>query len=181
MLAALASERLAPVLLVELAFDAGTTRFWSGVGTLESPDGETWTGTGVLGRIGKIEETAELRAVGCELTLSGIPTDVLDIAQGAGWQNRAARIYFGVLEDTASGREWVGEPLQIFGGRMDQMRFVEGRDASIQLTLEGELIDLERTKARRYTAEDQRSEYSGDAFFDAVPSLQEKEIPWGRA
>lgn len=178
---AVSSDRLTPIDLVRLDWETGETRFWAGVGTIETLDGNAWTGTGTLGRVGKIEETAELRAVSVELTLSGISAEILDIAKGQGWQGRDVLIYRGVIEETPSGRQWVGEPLQVFGGVMDTMKLAEGAQNAIAITAESELIDLERTKARRYTSEDQQAQYTGDRFFDAVPSLQEKEIVWGRS
>lgn len=166
-----------PVGLVQLTFSSGTVWLWTGIGNLEW-NGFTWTGAGTLGRIGPVEETAELRAVGVELELSGIPQEVLDIAKNEDWQNRQAVAYYGVLDQS---RQWIGEPFQIFGGVMDQMSLREGAESKITLSCESDLIDLERTKARRYTPEDQASEYSGDKFFDAVAALQEIEIMWGRS
>ena len=168
---ALAGETLAPVGLVELEFESGTMRLWDGIGTL-TWNGNVFSGVGTLGQIGPVEETTENRAVGVALSLSGIPAEVLTIAHGEGWQQRAARIYYGVLD----GRSFVGEPIQVFAGLMDQMVLTEGEQAQIKLTLESDQIDLERTKARRYTAEDQRSEYAGDAGYDQVPSLQDAVI-----
>src|SRR3712207_4357969 len=91
------AEQLAPILLVELQFRSGTARFWSGVGELLWGSGAAigafsdstlfsdgtgfsdsggavtrWHGTGTLGAVAAIEETAELRAVGVELLLSGL-------------------------------------------------------------------------------------------------------------
>jgi hypothetical protein len=58
------------------------------------------------------------------------------------------------------------------------MELVEGQTAAIGIQCESDEIDFERNKVRRYTAEDQRSEYTGDAGFDQVTTLQELEIKW---
>lgn len=166
---------LSPIGMVELDFASGFVRMWTGIGDLVW-DGPVFTGSGSLGKISTIEETVELRAVGIQLELSGIPPEVLSIANNESWHGRQVRVYFGVLDDR---RAFVGEPLQIFSGLMDQMVLVEGSESKITLTCESQQIDLERTKARRYTAEDQRSEYPGDAGMDSVTSLQELEIVWG--
>lgn len=195
--AASTSSRLSPIALVELLFDSGPFRMWTGWGTLlwgDLPpftdgtyfsDGTTWTdlegkkpwyGAGDLGTIGPIEETTEVRAVGLDIGLSGIPSEVLAIALREDWQNRPANIYLGVLDDQG---QLNGEPVLLFGGKMDRMVITEGSQASIVLSCESEMIDLEGTPSRRYTPEDQRNFSPGDAFCDSVSALQEVEIKWG--
>lgn len=193
------SRTLSPIALVELNFDSGAFRMWTGWGTLlwgDAPpftdgtyfgDGTTtddlvgklpWYGAGNLGTIGTLEETTEVRATGLELGLSGINGDVLDIALGETWQGRTGRVYLGVLDDQG---QIDGDPVLLFEGPMDRMVMREGLEAAIKLYLESEMIDLERNRARRYTPEDQRAFSPGDAFCDSVSSLQEVEIKWGIA
>lgn len=180
---AVQAETLAPIALVSLGFDSGVLRLWSGIGELEW-DGEVWHGAGSLGSISAIEETAEIRAVGVVMELSGIPVDaevedgrtILEVANDESWQGRPAEIYYAVL----SGRSFVGTPVQLFGGMMDRMTLVEGSMATIRVACESKQIDLERAKVRRYTAEDQRSEFPGDRGADTVAALQDIELRWGR-
>ena len=54
--------RVRPFVLVELDFPEKPIRAWTGIGTI-TWDGKTWTGVGDLGRIGPIEESADLRAL----------------------------------------------------------------------------------------------------------------------
>lgn len=173
---AVQGETLAPIVLVELEFDSETMRLWSGIGDL-AWNGNTFTGTGTLGKVSAIEETSEIRAVGVQLELSGVPAEVLEIANDEDWQGRPVRIYFAVLER----RSFVGEPLQLFGGLMDQMTLVEGSTASVQLACESNQIDLQRTRTKRWTAESQRADYPGDKGCDMVAALQEVAINWGRS
>lgn len=202
---AVEAARLAPIALVQLRFDArewtdprwwGAFRVWTGIGELRWGDEYAfddytifgdgtgwedeeaiWYGSGDIGTISPIEETTELRAVGVTLGLSGIPTDVLDIALAEEWQGRPGAIWFAALTDQGV---LVGEPLKVFEGLMDMMALTEGKEAQIQLTLESELIDLERTRARRYTPGDQRSRFPDDAFFDQVSAQPGREVKWGR-
>lgn len=195
--AASTAQTLRPIALVELLFDSGAFRMWTGWGTLmwgDLPaftdgtyfsDGTTWSdlvgqkpwyGAGDLGTIGPIEETTEVRAVGVELGLSGITTEVLDIALGETWQGRTGRIYIGVLD---SEGQMDGEPYLAFEGPMDRMTLIDGIEAAIKLQIETEQIDLERANGLRYTPESQRSLWPGDKFCDYVSSIQEGEIPWG--
>lgn len=176
--AALDSQSLAPIVLVELAFGSGAVHLWSGIGDL-AWSGRTWTGTGPLGRVSRVEETTELRATGITLELAGQDPALTQIVNSESWQGREVKLYFGVLDEA---KALVGEPFQIFRGVMDHLRMVEGKEATIQLRCESRgAIDLDRTRARRYTAEDQRSEYPGDKGCDQVAELQEKQIIWNLA
>lgn len=182
--AAVEGAQLAPVGLVELEFASGTVRLWTGFGTITSPDGRQWIGAGYLGRIGAVEDTAEPRATACVLELSGVGApiqvgddiiDVLAIAHGEIWQQRPARVYFGVLDVNL---RWRGDLVLLREGIMDRMELVEGAEANIRLTIESELVDNERAEAQRFTAENQRARFTGDAFCDQVAALQDKAIVW---
>lgn len=174
---------VAPIGMVEIDFDSATMRLWTGVGELVW-NGDTFTGAGdagatgngQLGQISAIEETAELRAVGIRLQLSACAPEVLAIANDEDWQGRAVRVYYAALR----GRAFIGEPLLIFKGIVDVMTLVEGEQAAIAVQCESKQIDLERTRARRYTSEDQRAEFPGDKGLDAVAALQDLELHWGR-
>lgn len=174
--AELQGEKLQPIGMVELGFDSGWVRLWSGIGQL-TWNASVFEGVGTLGIISAIEETTEIRAVGVKLRLSGIPADVLAIALAEAWQGRVARVYYAVLE----GRHFIGEPVTVFDGLMDQMTLVEGETASIDVACESKQIDLERSLVRRWTAEEQRAEFPLDRGLDAVAALQEVEILWGRS
>jgi len=70
--------------------------------------------------------------------------------------------------------------VNIFTGYMDQMNIEEtGKTASIELTVENKLIDLERPRIRRYTEKYQKSVYPNDKGFDEVNDLQDKVFVWG--
>ena len=71
--------------------------------------------------------------------------------------------------------------LLVEAARMDQLVWEEGETAAFSLSVEKEVVDLTRAAVRRYTAEDQRGEFPGDAAFDAVASLQNRTVRWGVA
>jgi len=65
---------------------------------------------------------------------------------------------------------------------MDTMIIAENAEYStITVSVENKLIAFERSKIRRYTAEDQKIEHPTDKGFEFVAKIQEKEIIWGRA
>lgn len=175
--AELSRPQLAPIGLVDLDCASGHFRMWTGFGELQWR-GYTWHGAGTLGAIGAMEETTETRAAGVELTLSGIPAEVLQIANGENWQGRDARIYYAVLDD--QGR-FVGEPFQIRRGLMDAMSLKDGAECAISLTIESRDIDLRRARIRRYTAEDQRAEHPGDAGMDGITAVQSWDGKWNES
>jgi hypothetical protein len=177
------AEVIAPIGLVEIMFDSGPVRLWTGVGELAwegnaftgAGDGGA-TGRGQIGKISAIEETSELRAVGMTLELSACDPQVLAIANNEDWQGRPVQVWYAALR----GRALVGQPLRIFKGIVDTMRLIEGAEASALLGCESKQIDLERTLARRWTAEQQRADYPGDKGCDAVAALQDTQLKWGR-
>ncbi len=172
------SDIVMPVIFVELQFSGGTQRFWTGLGTI-GWNGEEWSGTGSFGGISKMEETAQIKAAGVTLSLSGIDSAQLSIAFTQTYQGRPAKVWLGAL-DVAS-RALVVDPALVIGGRMDTMVIEEeGSTSKISLSVENELIDLERPREFRYTSEDQKEYFNNDTFFDYVTSLQDAVIYWGR-
>lgn len=170
------SDSLSPFLAIDLAFDSGAVRLWNGYGDL-SIGTNRYTGAGTLLNISAIEETAEIQANGVTMTLSGIDPSLISVALAENYQNRSAKIYIGTIaaDDSIS-------TYQIFAGRLDVMSIEESFEtATISVTAENRLIDLERPRTRRYTSEDQKSLYSGDLGLDYVNDLQDKTLEWGKS
>lgn len=163
-------------MLVELDFDDDPMRMWTGICDLNVGN-QVFAGVGTLLGIGDVEEAAEVRAAVTTLSLSGIPGEVIDAALTVDWQGRAATIWLALL--TSQG-ELLGEPIQVLSGRMDTLSWSEGETATVSMTVENRLVDLERARVRRYTDADQQAEYPGDLAFQFVAGLVEKEITWGR-
>ena len=171
---AIGDDQLEVFFAVDLDFDSTPLNFWTGLGT-KTINGTEYTGTGFLMDISAIEETSEISAKGAKLVLSGIPTSLLALALTEPYQGRECRIYFGVESDTTDMTE-------LFTGYMDQMNLFEGADtASIELTVENKLVDLEKPRSARYTSAYQKSIYPGDLGLDFVEDLQDKRLTWGRA
>lgn len=123
-------------------------------------------------------EGAELQSYAVQLTLSGIPTELVSLALVDQYQGREAKIYLGLVDDKHA---LTGTPLLIFRGQMDTMDIELGKNATITLTVQSRLADWERPRLRRYTNEDQQSDYPDDRGFEFVAQMAEKTIYWGRA
>jgi hypothetical protein len=163
-------------ILFEGEFASGWVRLWSGIGNL-SWDSKTWNGVGTLLGISAIDETNEIRASGLTVTLSGVPSDLLAAALGDARSGKTGRVYLAFF----SGGSVVADPVLQFEGRLDVPAIEDGEDtATIAISYESELIDLERARERRYTPEDQAIDYPGDLGFAYVAALQDAQITWGR-
>jgi hypothetical protein len=193
-------EVMEPFFAVDLEFDSGTLRFWTGVGT-KSINGEDYIGAGAFLGISEIQETAEIAAAGATLALSGIPAELLSLALTEPYQNRRCIIYFGVIaqgpvallteDDDAILTEaddliLLDKPPSadmaiLFIGTMDRMDIEEGAETStIRLAVENRLLDLERARVRRYTNNDQQSRFPGDRGLEFVETIQDRDLFWGR-
>ena len=173
----LISDNLSPFFAVDLAFDGGHFVPWTGYGDITF-GGTTFIGGGDFLGISQISETFEIQANGINITLSGIPSDLISSALNETYQGRPAKLYLGLLD--ANGAV-VADPYLMFSGRMDTMGIEDSGDtANIGLTAESRLIDLERSRERRYTSEDQKIDYPNDKGLEFIADLQDKEIVWGR-
>jgi hypothetical protein len=195
---AIEGDVVKPFLAIDLQFDSGNVRAWTGLGTL-SVGGVEYLGTATIMSVSPIEETVEIAARGAQFVLTGIPSDLISLALSEPYQGRIAKIYFGMLSVperllTEAGAIITTENLlpldisgvdnteliEIFSGFMDVMQIAdEPETATITMTAENRLISLERPKVSRYTSEDQKRKYPADQGFDFVNDLQDKEVKWG--
>lgn len=165
-----------PVYFVEMHFRSETSRAWTGVGSINW-NGEAWQGTGQFGRVSAIEETTELRIAGITLELSGVdPTLIAAAMDRSEYKRREGAVWMGFTDQ--SGRRVVVSPFQVFAGRMDRMTVQDGATATIQVTMEHDLADLERVRARRYTDADQRLAYPDDKGLEFIESIQDRTLEW---
>jgi len=170
---ALQGSAIQPIILVELNFDSGAVRLWSGIGNIDYA-GYSYIGAGTLLAISSIDDTTDIAARGITISLSGINAQILSVALAEKYQNRTAKIYFSL-----SGM--VSDAVQVFSGLIDQMSINDtGETLTISVSIESRLIDLERPRIWRYTSEDQKRVYPTDKGFDFVNDLQTKQIIWGR-
>ena len=167
-----------PFFLVTLNFATGSLYLWTGNGDLVY-NGTTYIGAGDLLKISSFEEKTDLGAVGASITLNGIKASLVQKARDEDYQGRSAIIHLGAFDSTGS---IISSPLIMFSGFMDIMTINEGAAFSdITVTLESKILQIERTKERRYTDADQRIDFPDDDGFEFVNALQDYEIVWGKA
>lgn len=174
---AFSADVVRPVLFVQCAFDSGDLNLWGGIGNLTA-GGVEYVGAGTLLSVSSIAETTELQANGATVQLSGITEPLLSKARDEDYQGRALKILLGTMDSTNT---LISSPFVIFSGFMDTMTITDaGETSTIRVTVENRLIEFERSRQRRYTAEDQKIEYPNDKGLEFVSEIAEKEIVWGR-
>jgi hypothetical protein len=172
LLTALTQASIQPYFAVEMLFDTAPVRFWSGIGN-RTIDGTTYLGAGSLMRISDLEEVGDLSAKSATVTFSGIPPELVSLALVEPYQRRVCRILLGEVSASAA--------IEMFSGKMNTMTIEDAPDsATIQLTIESRLVELGRSKPRRYNHESHIARYPGDNFFSFVADLQDRQVPWGR-
>jgi hypothetical protein len=175
---AIVASEVSPIVLFEAEFASGWLRIWSGIGDLSWSSG-TWTGAGTLFSVSSVEETADTSAKGITVTLSGIPADMISLVLSDMRQGKSGKVYLGFLDSNGA---IISDPVLAFEGRLDIPALQEeAESATISISYESRLIDLQRTRESRYTNEDQQRAYPGDKAFEFVPNLQEIQINWGRS
>jgi len=167
------AEVVEPFIAVRMVFDGGTLRVWTGPYDMQI-NGQTYLGAGQLLTISRLEEGADMQAIGATLTMSGILSEFLALALTEPYQGRTCRIYFGTMISP-------DDMFEVFSGVMDQMNIEEGGESSvITVAVESDLIALERPVVRRFTHEDQKTRFPDDRGLAYVAGLQDREIFWGR-
>jgi hypothetical protein len=178
MQSAVEADLVRPIVLVTCAFDSGDLNLWNGVGTL-TVSSVDYVGAGTLLNIGEIAESSELQANGITVTLSGITDPLLAKARDEDYQGRELTVKLGAMD---AANAVITSPVTVFSGFMDTMVINDSSEtATIQVNVENRLIEFERTRIRRYTAEDQKIDYPNDKGLEFVAEMAEKEIVWGRS
>lgn len=86
--------------------------------------------------------------------------------------------YLDVAEAAGGGSSF--DVVEVFSGSLNQMVIEDGPESgTISVTVDSKLVELERASNRRYTAENHKSRYPNDSFFDYVTELQDKNVRFG--
>lgn len=172
LLSALAQSEVQPFYAVEMLFDSGPVRIWTGYGN-RTIDGNTYVGGGSLLNIEGLGEVADLSAKSITVSLSGVAVALVSLALQEPYQRRQCRVLFGAVD--------VDDFVEVFSGQLNTMQIEDSGEAStISVLVDSKLVELERASNRRYTSESQKARFAGDTFFDYVSAIQDAEIVWGR-
>lgn len=166
---------LYPAFLVDLQFADNTYHVWLGLGSI-IVNGTTYTGVGTFGSISTIAEGTGVEAKGITLKLSGLDPTLLPEARDEVTLATRAKVMLGLLEDEG---QLVDAPIVLFSGIMDGPEFdIDTNTASIAIDVETKLVDLNRSRGGRFTAQDQRARYPNDSCLDWVSLNQDTNLIW---
>lgn len=169
---ALAQPVIEPWLAVELGFDAGYLRLWTGIGD-RTIDGQTYLGVGAILAIGGLEEVADLSARQVTVQFQGIDRAITALALSSPYQRRPARILFGVMGESAH--------VEVWSGQMNRLTTVDdGERVDVSLELDSRLVELQRARLKLYTEATQKARNPTDTFFDYTAKLIDQDVVWGR-
>jgi hypothetical protein len=171
---AIASGHLRFVVLVEMYFDSGTSRY------VLAPynfvyGGNTYLGISKIAAIEPIREVAELEAVGMTYQIVANAAYIA-LALSENIQGRSVIMRLALLD---SNYQIMADPVVCFKGRLDTMNFRYGSQAIIRVTAESRFAAWDTARVRRYNSPDQQASYPTDTFFDSVPQMVAKELGWG--
>jgi hypothetical protein len=161
---------------LEAEFGSGTLRINSTPYQLTINGVPFTANTGGLGRVSSVERDARLQIRSVTLELAGVPNQYLALAANDKYRYRRATLYMGLLSSTY---QVIPSPTIVFQGIMDSMSSETEANSTVSLVISNRIVNWERSRIRRYTDEDQQSEFPGDRGFEYVPSMIEKKIDWG--
>jgi len=193
MTAAMATALCAPVvrmaILASLQFGDNTIYVWTGIGPM-TWNSMTFQGVGQFGDISEISEDSNVEAKNVSISLSGIPSSLINEVLFQVRVLRTAQIWLALYDGSGN---LISTPLLSYQGMMDAPQLADdGKTCTCTISLENVLVDLNREVYRRFTDEDQQMDLAAtlsrlhmaantvDTGFTHVAGLQEQITFWGR-
>ncbi|HYH64139.1 MAG TPA: hypothetical protein VD866_05530 [Urbifossiella sp.] len=177
-LAAATAPTIYPVLFVKMEFDGGDVCLHSQLGTL-SFAGDTYTGVGKLGGITPAEEVSDLSSSQVNLTLSGLPLDLVSILFNEQYQGRRATVFLGYLDPETN--VLVDTPTILYRGLLDTADFSKGKTFATTVSVGSRFAAWGKPQPRRYNNADQQARYPGDTGLQYIDKATYKTVIWGAA
>ena len=177
MITALTTTNVRAEYILDVDFDSEPFQIWTGVQDVIIGT-STYSAAGTFQGISSLEETSELRAVGAQVSISGIPAAYITLALTESFRNRYMTLKLACVH--SSDNSIVSDPITLFKGKMDVPTIMEQEDTAIMsISAESKLIDLTRVKRLLFTHEDQQLVSSGDDALEYVSELANIEMTWG--
>lgn len=185
--ASIDGKNFAGVLLCKLNFDSPTGElrysnayqsiYWDEAGSGE----ETYEGLGNWANISTLNESSELAAQTIQVSLSGIPNELLSDAFSTEYVGNPIYIWYATLDkETYAVEGGQDGPVLIFAGRMDFATIEFGDTATITINATSRLADWDRPRGGRYNKSYQQTYIDdNDTGFNYVKGLQNKVVQWG--
>lgn len=173
--AALASSEVGAVVYIQLDFDSGTQRYWTGAYDTEW-NGHLWEGAGGLVEVGEVRETEQLIAHSVPLRLSGTAQSLVALLQSEKVRGRECTLWFAAID---AADDPIDSPPVEFKGRLDEPGIlIDAPIAAIEIRVVSRLSEFAKPKERRYNDQDQQAEFPGDTIFDGIHHTVDMEVVW---
>ncbi len=122
-------------------------------------------------------ETSDVQATNLNLSLSGIPRDMVNVAMTETLQNRAAKVWWVELNPVTNAI--VGAPVPLFIGRIDLATIaMDASSATVTVAVTNRLADWERAANSLYSSEEQQRRHSGDFGFQYAAAMETRRTIW---
>ena len=179
----ISSNSVRPFFAFKIGYSTDQLRIWTGYHTI-TIDSEDYIGGGNLIQLDSVNESADLKATGIAIGLTGLDSSILSSAISQVANGVPAELYFGVLTTTGSGASAnttvVDTPYLLFEGFLDEISIADtGATSDISFTIENKMVVLEKPVDRRYTDQDQKNLFANDKGLEFVADIQLKAIAWG--
>jgi hypothetical protein len=167
-------KRGALALLASIEHPDGTGYFWTGIGPLPW-NGQTWTGSSVLGTVTPIKHTSDLVIQEIQFQLAGVNQKVASQLDD-NVRNKSGQVWLAGINRGSV----VPDPYRIVNAQLDYQSLDAGDDGSVILSITARtgFYTLERAMDEVWSAEDQRLLYPNDSGCDLIPALQNQDIQW---
>jgi hypothetical protein len=175
-LAAATAPTFHPVLLLKIEFDGGDVNIHSDLGDITF-GGDTYTGVGVLGSVSAAQEVSDLSHSQINLSLSGLPLDLVSILFNEQYQGRTATLFVGYMDLTTG--LLVDTPTILYKGLVDTADFQQDKTFTITISVGSRFAAWDNPQIRRYNNSDQQSRYPGDTGLQYIEQSTNKTIIWG--
>ena len=169
-----------PVFFAELNFASGPIRCNSTVHDIDfDPDGgspplnRTFLGVGFLGSVSAVQEDSDFKSRAIQMTLRGVPRDLIVVSLAEHYQGRAARYWVGLLDENHA---LIDAPQLLFAGLMDTMDTEMGKEGKVTMTVQDRFSRWDSAPDVRYTDEQQQARFAGDKGLEFISQVPEKEI-----
>ena len=163
------------VLLAEIDHPDGVVNFWSGIGALVH-DGKTWTGTGILGRVGQVGSSVEFGVKGLAFELRGVPATATQFLDSE-VRGHTADLWIGVLNPE---RKIAGGKVLLANALLDHQILAMQSDGKVVIQLIGIMgfYELNRAPSLAWSDEQQKIAFPTDVGLALIPELVNKETLW---
>ena len=159
---------------VELILPSEIIRIHTGVGEIVI-EGNTYLGVGQLGKIAAIESASDDKPVTVEVTLAGIPGNVLSDVLGTRIRGSSARVIIVVQSDSGEVKAAADSVV----GSVTEYNVQLGSDNVVSIGISDEFALYEHAPNNYWSEQSQLALYPDDHICRFTAQMADREVYWG--